>query len=107
MAAISESFYKSLLTIATVFTAGYFVNRNLTSTIQEAIKPLAERVITLEKSGSILNSKLSENTYKLNINLMSLNSTIDFINKKFNKDFIKPEDIYYKTKEVSNLKDSE
>jgi hypothetical protein len=107
MAAISESFYKSLLTITTVFTAGYFVNKSLTSTIQETIKPLAERVIALEKTGSSLNLKLSESVYKSNVNSMCLNSTIDFINKKFNKDFIKPEDIYYKTKEVSNLKDSE
>jgi len=110
MALISESFYKSVATIASIFVAGYFVNVSVTNTITSTMetinKPLKEKMESLEKRQDIYEAKqnvivsdLSVNSYRINASKMALDRALTFFDKKFHMEFIKPDDIYYKTKE--------
>jgi len=116
MAQVSESFYKSLATIVSVFIAGYLVNIKLTTTVKETMeatnKPLIEKMQALEKrqdvyelKQGILVSDLSTNSYRISATKMSLDRALSFLDKKFNMEFIKPDDIYYKTKESEGSND--
>ena len=110
MAQVSESFYKSLATIVSVFVAGYLVNIKLTSTVKDTMeavnKPLIEKMQSIEQRQNayelkqgVLVSDLSTNSYRISATKMSLERALSFMDKKFHMEFIKPDDIYYKTKE--------
>jgi hypothetical protein len=116
MAQVSESFYKSLATIVSVFIAGYLVNIKLTSTVKDTMeatnKPLIEKMQALEKKQEgyelkqgILISNLSTNSYRISATKTSLDRALLFFDKKFSTEFIKPDDIYYKTKESEGSND--
>jgi hypothetical protein len=99
MAQITESFYKQITTIIVIASAGYFLNKNITSTIKDVISPVVERLDVIEKKQGSFEFKQENITYKSKENSKSLNSVIDFLNKKFNREFVKPDEIYMKDKE--------
>lgn len=98
MAAVTESFYKSLTIVAAVFVAGFFVNQNLVSTMEKITEPLVQRILAIEQTQAANADKFASLSYDVKVNELNLNSLMAFVNKGSNREFVKPDEVPFRTK---------
>lgn len=94
---ISSSFYKQLTTIGAIVvtTLGgvkYGLNE-VKSVIHDEMRPLAERVDRLENSYENVNTVLAVNTPNIEAVTISVNSFLEYYNRVYHKEFLRPSDI--------------
>lgn len=92
---ISTGFWQSLVIVATISLATLFINDRMETTVQKALAPVIHKVEDIESN--LLTIK-SDNTRLFQYNQIQDAATspvINFLNKQFKKDFIKPEDLKY------------
>lgn len=94
---ISSTFYNQLVVIITISSASVLGFRYLGTMNQEAIKsainPIVERVETLEKKVENTDRLIASNSNRINATMVSINSFLDFYNRTYHKEFLRPMDI--------------
>jgi len=91
--ALSNSFYKQLIVLATLFVGFMYLDKSLKDTISDSLKPYIEKQNEIEKvtkenfsSINLLKQENALNSYKWSIYEQQI------------KDFIKPDEIHLKKK---------
>lgn len=94
---ISQSFVKTaglFITVisTTVLTVLWGIDK-IKDVVRDEIKPLVEEIEKLKKNTSESQYDLDENFISSNASFTSLEKFLDYYNKNFNKEFLKPSDV--------------
>ncbi len=96
---ISESFYKQITTIGTIVVTSVFgfqyLENTVKNTVESSIQPLTKRVESIEKKIEDAENILAMNTQHIQAVSVSLNNFLEYYNKYYHKEFIRPVDISY------------
>lgn len=90
---VTQSFWKSLLVIATVIGGVFYIEDRLEKTIEKNMKPVIDKVDLHETRLALIEKKNNVFRFEYRIATSETNKLIDFINKRFNTSFIKPSEI--------------
>lgn len=93
---ITGSFWNGLVTVATIAGSTFFIINYIGGRIDDAVKPLVNRIDKLETSYLSHETKLNQLIYYNQVQDRAARPFYEFINKKFNRDFVKPEDLEFK-----------
>lgn len=95
--AISSNFYMQLLTIGSIAASSIFGFRYMVSEMKDAarneIKPIVERVIILEEACKSHGILIADNTEQINAVTVSLNNFLEYYNRIYHKEFLRPADV--------------
>jgi len=90
---ITQSFWKSLLVIATVIGGVFYIEDRLEKTIEKNMKPVVDKVDLHETRLALIDKKSNAFSFEYRIATSETNKLIDFINRRFHTSFIKPSEI--------------
>lgn len=94
---ISSNFYMQVLTLGSIALSSIFGFRYMVSEMKDAarneIKPIVERVIILEEACKSHGILIADNTEQLNAVTISLNSFLEYYNRIYHKEFLRPADV--------------
>ena len=90
---ISSSFWKGLITVATVVSATIYIRSSLDTAFEKNLSPLVKKIEENEREIAVLKNKTNGFMYKSAISSAEAGKLIDFINDKFKTHFLKPNEI--------------
>jgi len=90
---VSQSFWKSLIVIATVIAGVFYIEDRLEKTIEKNMKPIVDKVEQHEIRLATIERKSASFSFEYRIATSETNKLIDFINKRFHTSFLKPSEV--------------